>query len=246
MIEQLRLLVKLQNIDSRMNKIAREKDKMPLRVDELQRELDASEEGFRKVQEDEKDFQKRRRQIEIDLDEISEQIRKSKGRLLEIKTNKEYQAMLKEIEERERLRSDKEDEALEVLEELEKLTLVIDKERGTVEVTKKGHEKEKARLQSQMAELETEVMELSGERESLLKIVDSKLVDRYNFIKERRNGTAVVAVKDAICQACHMNIPPQAYNELQRGEEIMTCPSCQRIIYWLGHNDLIDEDKGKS
>lgn len=240
-MEQLKLLVKLQNIDWRINKIVREKEKMPLKFEELHRNLEASEEDFKKVVESEKDLQKKRRQIEMDLDEISEQIRKSKSRLLEVKTNKEYRAMLKEIEERERLTSNKEDEALDILEEIEKLASEIDKKRRIMEAMKKKHKKERIKLEGKMVGLEKEQTGLSMDRDSLVKHIDPKLVKRYNFIKERRNGTAVVAVKHAICQACHMNIPPQVYNELQRGDQIMTCPNCQRIIYWEDYRDFAQE-----
>jgi len=240
-MEQLKLLVKLQNIDWRINEIAREKEKMPLKFEELHRSLETLEEDFKKVMENERHLQKKKRQIEMDLDEMSEQIKKSKSRLLEVKTNKEYRAMLKEIEEKERLTSDKEDEALDILEEIEKLSSEIHKKRHAMEAIKKRHEKEKTKLEGKMVGLEKELAGLSIDRDSLVKHIDPKLVNRYNFIKQRRNGTAVVAVKDAICQACHMNIPPQVYNELQRGDQIMTCPNCQRIIYWGNHKDFVQE-----
>ncbi|HIC91561.1 MAG TPA: hypothetical protein EYP21_05800 [Syntrophaceae bacterium] len=240
-MEQLKLLVKLQNIDWRINEIAREKEKMPLKFEELHRSLETLEEDFKKVMENERHLQKKKRQIEMDLDEMSEQIKKSKSRLLEVKTNKEYRAMLKEIEEKERLTSDKEDEVLDILEEIEKLSSEIHKKRHAMEAIKKRHEKEKTKLEGKMVGLEKELAGLSIDRDSLVKHIDPKLVNRYNFIKQRRNGTAVVAVKDAICQACHMNIPPQVYNELQRGDQIMTCPNCQRIIYWGNHKDFVQE-----
>jgi len=240
-MEQLKLLVKLQNIDWRINEIAREKEKMPLKFEELHRSLETLEEDFKKVMENERHLQKKKRQIEMDLDEMSEQIKKSKSRLLEVKTNKEYRAILKEIEEKERLTSDKEDEALDILEEIEKLSSEIHKKRHAMEAIKKRHEKEKTKLEGKMVGLEKELAGLSIDRDSLVKHIDPKLVNRYNFIKQRRNGTAVVAVKDAICQACHMNIPPQVYNELQRGDQIMTCPNCQRIIYWGNHKDFVQE-----
>lgn len=242
-MEQLKLLVKLQNTDWRINEIAREKEKMPLKFEELHRNLEASEEDLKKAVENEKDLQKKKRQIEMDLDEISEQIGKSKSRLLEVKTNKEYRAMLKEIEERERLTLNKEDDALDILEEIEKLASEINKKRRVMEAMKKKHEKERIKLEGKMVGLEKELTGLSVDRDSFAKRIDPKLIKRYNFIKERRNGTAVVAVKHAVCQACHMNIPPQVYNELQRGDQIMICPNCQRIIYWEDHRDFARESQ---
>ncbi|CAD7771580.1 C4-type zinc ribbon domain protein [Candidatus Methanoperedenaceae archaeon GB37] len=62
------------------------------------------------------------------------------------------------------------------------------------------------------------------------------------FIRKRRNGRAVVSVNDAVCEGCHMHIPPQNYNELLKCDKLMTCPSCQRIIYWKG---LLEKNTGE-
>lgn len=232
MYEQLKLLVKVQSIDYRIEEISLEKEKKPVELQKLERNLEISHEDFNKIVKKEKDLQKKRREIELDLDEIAEKVKKSKKRLLEVKTNKEYQALLKEIEERERLRLDKEDQVLDILEEIEKLTNEIAGKSRALAAMKEKHEKEKVELDRFIGRLEGQLTGLATERKSVVMMIKPHLMERYNFIKERRNGTAVVAVRNAICQACHMNIPPQTYNELQRGDQIMTCPNCQRIIYW--------------
>jgi predicted nucleic acid-binding Zn-ribbon protein len=62
--------------------------------------------------------------------------------------------------------------------------------------------------------------------------IPADLLKKYDVIKEKRTGQAVVSVWKEICAGCHMNIPPQMYNELQRYEKVVTCPNCNRIIYW--------------
>jgi predicted nucleic acid-binding Zn-ribbon protein len=57
------------------------------------------------------------------------------------------------------------------------------------------------------------------------------VIKRYSTIRMRR-GLAVVSVKNGTCQGCNMNIPPQLYNTLQRGNSLELCPNCNRIIYW--------------
>ena len=58
---------------------------------------------------------------------------------------------------------------------------------------------------------------------------------RYEFIRERLDHPVIVAVKDGICTGCHIAVPPQTFIELQRGQQIMSCPNCQRLIFWDKH-----------
>ena len=82
-----------------------------------------------------------------------------------------------------------------------------------------------------MGELEGKIAEVRAERDKLAATVKPEVLKRYGTIRMRR-GLAVVSVRGGTCQGCNMNIPPQLYNTLQRGQTIETCPSCHRIIYW--------------
>jgi predicted nucleic acid-binding Zn-ribbon protein len=89
-----------------------------------------------------------------------------------------------------------------------------------------------------MAELEGKIATLRAERDALAASVKPEMLKRYSTIRMRR-GLAVVSVRNGTCQGCNMNIPPQLYNTLQRGQTIETCPSCHRIIYW---EDLMKDE----
>ena len=73
---------------------------------------------------------------------------------------------------------------------------------------------------------------MKKKRQTLLEALPGDLVRRYETIREKRNGIAVISVWKEVCNGCHMNIPPQMYIELQRSQELRTCPNCHRIIYW--------------
>ena len=90
-----------------------------------------------------------------------------------------------------------------------------------------------------MAEIEAKIAELRAERDKLATQVKPDVLKRYASIRMRR-GLAVVSVRNGTCQGCNMNIPPQLYIIIQRGQTIETCPSCHRIIYW---EDLMKDDK---
>jgi predicted nucleic acid-binding Zn-ribbon protein len=83
-----------------------------------------------------------------------------------------------------------------------------------------------------MTELQQELAELEEKRKKLRKAVPAALLKRYEFIRQRRNGTAIAPVHEGVCLGCHMNILPQQFIDLQKGLEILQCPHCQRILYW--------------
>jgi uncharacterized protein len=58
---------------------------------------------------------------------------------------------------------------------------------------------------------------------------------RYEFIRSRISNPVIVPVTQGICNGCHISIPPQSYIELQKGQQILSCPNCQRLIYWSEH-----------
>ena len=62
--------------------------------------------------------------------------------------------------------------------------------------------------------------------------IDQDLLKRYIFLRERKGGQAIGPVVSGVCQICHMGIPPQKFNELIGGDSLLTCPNCNRLIYW--------------
>jgi len=95
---------------------------------------------------------------------------------------------------------------------------------------------------ARMSEIEEKIATLRAERDKLAADVKPEVLKRYSSIRMRR-GLAVVSVKNGTCQGCNMNIPPQLYNVLQRGQTIETCHSCHRIIYW---EELMKDDAAKA
>ena len=80
---------------------------------------------------------------------------------------------------------------------------------------------------------------LDSERAVLVQDIPRDFMSFYQRVFKGRNGRAVVPVLDGICQECHLQIPPQDYNELQRNDKLMSCPHCDRIIYWQDHEDFM-------
>jgi uncharacterized protein len=173
-------------------------------------------------------------------DEI--QVAGAKHKLSQAKNSKEYMAAQREIEQRREGLTTREGEIAKLVEAVDvKKKLLADKA-GDVEALKASIAKDGEAAKARMAEIQGKIAELRAERDKLAAAVKPEVLKRYSNIRMRR-GLAVVSVRNGTCQGCNMNIPPQLFIVIQRGQTIETCPSCHRIIYW---EDLMKDggDKG--
>jgi predicted nucleic acid-binding Zn-ribbon protein len=204
----------------------------PERIEGLEKELRRLEEDIQAVTLRVQELQKAQRQYEAEIEDAAAHIKKSQGRLMSIKNNKEYQALLKEIEKTERGNAEKEDKILACLEELEKLNEEIEAKEKDLSAMRDHLKSEEITLEKEVAHIEKELSDMDRSKVKLEQTIDSKLLAKYEKIKTKSGGIAVSLVNDATCSECHLSIPPQMYNELQRQDTLKFCPNCQRIIYW--------------
>jgi len=230
--EQLQLLWKLQTLERQIEEAQKERESFPLTLERLK--------GMLKAQEEKKEEEKRRiealeeerMKLEGDLEMESERTKRSELKLLEIKTNKEYQALLKEIQTGKEHNSQREEEIIRMLDEIDQLKTDYAAMVERAHKERKEIEEEQVKVGEQMVVVEQNITQWHRNKEGIVKELDPELVKRYTTLKERRNGIAVVLVRNEGCQGCYVNIPPQLYNEVKKNKEIIMCPNCQRILYW--------------
>ncbi len=121
----------------------------------------------------------------------------------------------------------------------------MDDQDETLKTLKTEYERRAAEVATQVADLEKQRAGLLGNRESLRKGLPPALLKRYEFILRRHNGSAICEVREGVCLGCHLSMLPQLYIDLQKGEEIIQCPNCQRIVYWLGEEAEEEEEEVK-
>lgn len=157
---------------------------------------------------------------------------RSKEKLLDVKTNKEYQAMLKEIEAAETSLSDLESNIILLMDEMDQLLVEVKQDQEKLKQAQIRHLEDKKIIEDRLNSLDEEVAKLNQKRLDLQKDIPQELLVLYEKIKKRNHGLGVIPVWKAVCSGCHMNIPPQLYNELQRSNDLLSCPSCHRIMYF--------------
>ncbi len=231
-------LVKLQKIDIETDKLRAYLRDVPFQIKNLDQKL---EEFTRKVENDEDliaELNKKYRAGESDIQLNLGKIQKSQEKLRSVKTNKEYQSSLKEIEVIKAINSKIEDGMLEFLEEIETADQALSqsKQQSSSIVEQIGREKESYLQAAEQSKID--LAALGSDRKAAAAALAAELLDIFNRqLMKQGDGIAIVQVKNAVCQGCHMNIPPQMYNELQRGSSLKYCPSCERIIYWQDENE---------
>ena len=232
MKENLLLLFKLQECDSQLVKLSAKRKKLPEDIDKLDKEFSSFKEGIEKNKMKYNELKARHTESENKIKKLNDGMVKTKERMLEVKNNKEYQAMLKEIEIAESSRGDIETLIISILEELDKLSILVKKDDETLKQSRNEYEQEKKIIEDDLNTIDADVVDWEKKRIDLQKSVSDDLLARYEKIKKRNKGVGVISVWKAVCNGCHMNIPPQLYNELQKSNELLSCPNCNRIIYF--------------
>jgi predicted nucleic acid-binding Zn-ribbon protein len=226
--DQLKRLEELQTHDAKIQELENSLKAIPLKLAATQNDL-ARVEGLlgteRQALSEAEKYYGEQKGLLTD-DEV--QVAGAKHKLAQAKNSKEYMAAQKEIEARREGLTSREGEISKLVGAVDAKKKLLSDRAADVEALKASIAKDAEAAQVRMHEIEAQIAAL---RDKLASEVKPDVLKRYATIRIRR-GLAVVSVRNGTCQGCNMNIPPQLYNVLQRGQTIETCPSCRRIIYW--------------
>lgn len=238
MREEVKILIKLQALDQWLSQAEILKKELPKKIAQEKRALEDAKRGSKEKEAAFKEMELERREKERELLALSEKIGEKKGRLFQVKSNEEYSALLKEIDHMKEQVGRLEDEVILLLDKIEE----AQKETEDARVLAKSREmalQEAERMgEEEIRALENQVTQKEEERRELVGRVNYKVYQTYEKVKKNR-GYAIVRAKDYTCLGCHMEIPPQTFVEVKKGEELIQCPFCSRILYYW------EEDPGR-
>lgn len=231
-LEQINILVEVQDVeveiiqaDRQVNALNNEAATLNHAADEREALVTADKLAL-------EDLRKSYRELESESKINAEMIVKSNEKLRAVKTNKEYQSILKEIEDIRKKNNAIEDRLIDLLEQIESAEAEIKaKETELLEFIQSCHDKRET-LAAQIRCEQEAVDTLNEKKKRISAKADPKMIIVLDDVKKKVRGMAVVPARQAICMGCHMNIPAQLFNELQRFDELRFCPHCHRIIYW--------------
>ncbi len=229
--DQIRKLVELQTIDYEAYSLRRELNEKPALIARLQEKSESKKLGLKKLEEQWKAIQLDRKAKELELQGKEAEIIKANAQLFQLKTNKEYQARLLEIE---HLKADKsilEEKILLLFDEGDSIHASIEKEKHHVAQEEKTFLAQKKEIEDSISQSQDRLQVLESQRKQINVYVNPSHLGRYERILENKNGLALVAVKNHACGGCYMNVPEQVINEIKMHDRFVVCEMCARILY---------------
>ena len=172
-----------------------------------------------------------RREIENEVSLVQTRLSKYKGQLTEVKTNKEYQAMQKEITTAEEVVRSHEDRVLERMEEAETLTRELKAAEADLKTQQAEIAAERMTLDAEAAALQRTADETSAARAAAAKELSSHALKLFEHVSKQRKGLALADARGGVCGVCHVRLRPQMFNEVRRAKHLIQCESCLRILY---------------
>ncbi len=225
-------LIKLQEIDSDIHKTGLFLDSIPPLIEEIDRRLAESSRTAAAAKEKMAQSQKKRREIEADIKDLKAQIGKYKRQTNEVKTNKEYSALLQEIEESERKVDSLEESFISEMLLEDDIQKEIRSANEKLAQTQEKLTREKEQVFQKKQEAEARAALLESRKAEVLPQLPAERVALYLRLLQNKGGTALSPVTDDFCSMCHMRVRPQVLNELKEARKVILCENCGRILYW--------------
>ena len=230
---ELGTLIDLQAFDSKIATLDGEAARLPKQIEAIQASLAEAKktvDAFKtKIDQTRKDLRLKEKDLEVHAAKRA----KEEARLYEVKTNKEYSAVLLEIEEVKQVKAKTEEDILGLMEMQERLAVDVKEAEGRLKTREDQAKVDEGVVRAKLTKVESELAVVRVERASRAKELSPGLLASYERIMKARGGTAVASVgAAAICGGCRMSIRPQALMELRVATGLMTCESCGRYLYW--------------
>ena len=242
MNKSLAKLFQLQTIDREILERETMIKDIPQKIKELENQINERKEDLEEVKQRVREDHNKELAIDRKLQETKMSIGRHKKQLLTVKTNKEYAALLKEISTEEANIERLEDEILTLLDEAEGIEEEEREKEKALSKMQERYQKDKKALEEKKEIFEGEIEEKKIERGKIAGEMERNLLKRYERIRSCRDGIAVVQIQGENCGGCFSTIPPQVINEAKKGDRILTCESCGRIlIYWEEGQGISEE-----
>ena len=227
-------LIHLQELDSAAERDRRRMADIPAAQDALVARLARATAAVDGVKQRIAVNQAARREIDKDLAAFQARLSKFKNQLMEVKTNKEYQAMQKEMGTAEEDISEQETKMLERMEEADGLARELKAAEVALKAEQTAVNAEKAKLDDERGVAERDLERVLGERAGVVAQLSREALALFERIAHGRRGIAVAEARDGLCTLCHVRMRPQTYNDVRRNDMLVQCESCTRILYFVG------------
>jgi len=229
----LERVVALQGLDSAAHDARRRLAEEAERLKAFDARLESARAAVSTAKERLAENQAARRAIEKEMAVHQGRLSKFRDQLMSVKTNVEYQAMQKEIEFAQTEVKTYEDRILEGMLEADDLTAAVKRAEVDAAAEQKAVEADRKAYVTELTAVREQLERISGERVGVVRSLSPQVLAMFELVAKRRNGVAVAEAREGICTICHVRLRPQVFNLVRRGDEILQCDHCNRILYFV-------------
>lgn len=228
---QLNILIQLQTIDAEIYALREEKELRPAEIKGLESAFEEKKQRLADLEKEALDLQKQKKERELELASNEESVKKLQTQLYQLKTNKEYQVMLQQIQDAKADGSVVEDKLIELFDRMDKVRIEAEQEKQRLKEEETIFNAKVKEIENRIKEIEARLAQLEAQRKQIIPDVDKQILNQYERILFNREGLAIVSASDNSCRGCNMQVPPQVINLIRMYERLITCEICNRILY---------------
>lgn len=230
MKKKLEMLEQLQEIDTQIDVLKKAQSGLHDELNVIEQGLDVAREELADLNAQVTQLTEEKEELETSLAAEQDNIHRSETNMKEIKTNKEFQAVGREITSARKLTAELEEQILQKVEKVEALSAEIAAKSSQLAELEQNSAQRRDEKQSEVNALQKDIDADTVRRDAITKELPASLMKRYTNLRQQRRGQAVAFARDGYCLGCNMNLPPQLYNTLYRADELISCPHCQRVL----------------
>ncbi|MDZ7379737.1 MAG: C4-type zinc ribbon domain-containing protein [candidate division KSB1 bacterium] len=232
MRDQLQLLVELQRLDDRLRALAQEERALPQRLQAYQAACTAAQQALEQQRAAIEQSERQQRTCERELASQQEALKKTQSKAREVKTNKEYSAVLTEIELGQQRLAALEDQLLALMEATDQQRQAARLEEQRVQAAMRELVEQEHQVQQAQADLRREMAAEQARRQEMVAALDVKLYAQYQKVAAQHGGRGVAQLQDGVCSGCYLKVQPQLISEIRLQTQLFTCPHCRRLLLW--------------
>ncbi|NVN90895.1 MAG: hypothetical protein HXX11_09855 [Desulfuromonadales bacterium] len=230
MKKRLEMLEQLQEIDLQIDVLKKTQGGFHDEMTEIEQGLGVAREELAGLKAKCALLEQEKLELETGLAAERENIQRSETNMKEIKTNKEFQAVGREITAARKQTVELEEQILQKITKIDELNDEIASKSSSLEELEQNTAQRRNEKQAELDNLQQNIDADTTRREEITKELPASLIKRYNSLREQRRGYAIAFARDGYCLGCNMNLPPQLFNTLYRADELISCPHCQRVL----------------
>jgi predicted nucleic acid-binding Zn-ribbon protein len=231
-VTTLEKLLVLQDRDRKLRQLLQETRDIPARKQLIESRLKANRDALHLAQENLKKNLASIKSVELEIESVKDTIKKYRAQQGQIKSNDQYRALEREIREQMGRVRELEEREIVLMEESETLKKVVAEREAALQQDDSAVQGDLKVLDERMANLQGEIEQARKNREGLTDGIDDAWLSRYSRIFNNKGDYALVPVENGTCGGCHMKVPPQLVQDAKRGDAMVSCSYCGRLLYW--------------